>query len=119
MGVRLFAGTPWDRPPTCERCGKLEQELPVSCRRSLCSRRIWPPRSRPRRLAIEKRPGRRFVTAVRGLAAADNDLPSLLARLKAACGAGGTLKDDVIEIQGRQLDRVRSLLQELGYKVSG
>ena len=24
--TRLFAGTPWDRPPTCERCGKLESE---------------------------------------------------------------------------------------------
>ena len=24
--TRLFAGTPWDRPPTCERCGELEAE---------------------------------------------------------------------------------------------
>ncbi len=24
--TRLFAGTPWDRPPTCDRCGKPESE---------------------------------------------------------------------------------------------
>jgi translation initiation factor 1 len=59
------------------------------------------------------------VTVVRGLAPSDNDLSSLLARLKAACGAGGAVKEDAIEIQGQQLERVRSLLQELGYRVKG
>jgi translation initiation factor 1 len=56
---------------------------------------------------------------IRGLAAADNDLPALLTRLKAACGAGGTIKDDSIEIQGRHLEGVRTLLAELGYRVKG
>ena len=117
MGVRLFAGTPWDRPPTCERCGKLEQDC--HCPPLPKAPTYVAPAKQTARLVVEKRPGRRWVTAVRGLAATDNDLPGLLARLKAACGAGGTLKDDVIEIQGQQLDRVRSLLQELGYKVKG
>jgi translation initiation factor 1 len=101
----------------CERCGKPEQDcqcppLPVEPVYVAAEKQTA-------RLAIEKRPGRRWVTAVRGLPAADNDLPSLLALLKAACGAGGAMKDDVIEIQGQQLDRVRSLLQQLGYKVKG
>ena len=33
--------------------------------------------------------------------------------------AGGTLNGDELEIQGRHLDRVRSLLGELGYKTKG
>jgi translation initiation factor 1 len=68
---------------------------------------------------MEKRPGGRWMTIVRGLPAAENDLPALLTRLKAACGAGGAVKDDVLEIQGRHLDSVRQLLSQLGYRVKG
>ena len=56
------------------------------------------------------------MTVIRGLAAADNDLPALLTRLKNACGAGGTVKDDLLEVQGNHVTRVRQLLEELGYR---
>ena len=59
------------------------------------------------------------MTVVRGLPAGENDLPSLLTRLKASCGAGGTVKDDLLEIQGRHLDQVRGLLASLGYRTKG
>lgn len=114
---RLFAGTPWDRPPTCERCGKLEQEC--RCEPPPVAPIYVAPEKQTARLAIERRPGKRSVTLVRGLAASDNDLPGLLAKIKSACGAGGTVKEDVLEIQGGQLDRIRSLLQGLGYRVKG
>jgi translation initiation factor 1 len=57
------------------------------------------------------------VTVVRGLAAADNDLPALLTQLKSQCGAGGTLKGDELEIQGDQRERVRDALRQIGYRV--
>ena len=69
------------------------------------------------RLAIEKRKKGKVVTVLRGLSASGNDLPSLLARLKDRCGAGGTLDGDTLEIQGNHVDRVRDLLQEIGYRV--
>jgi translation initiation factor 1 len=53
------------------------------------------------------------------LTAWENDLPELLTRLKSQCGAGGTLKDDCLEIQGAHLDRVRAALAELGYRLRG
>ena len=59
------------------------------------------------------------MTVVRGLAAADNDLPALLTHLKTGCGAGGTIKGDEIEIQGHHLDRVRTLVVAMGYKAKG
>ena len=34
-------------------------------------------------------------------------------------GAGGTLKEDIIEVQGRHLDRVRETLAQIGYRVKG
>ena len=78
-----------------------------------------PPEQQTARLSVEKRKKGKLVTVVRGLAADGNDLPALLTQLKSACGAGGALKDDVLEIQGNQLDRAGKLLLELGYRVKG
>jgi translation initiation factor 1 len=80
---------------------------------------LTPPGKQTARLAVEKRKKGKVVTVVRGLPAEENDLPALLAQLKTACGAGGTLKDDLLEIQGKHLDRVRDLLASLGYRVRG
>lgn len=116
--MRLFEGTKWDRPPTCERCGLLLEQCqcpppPEPPREYLA------PQKQTAKLAIEKRGGGRFMTVVRGLAAADCDLNGLLARLKSELGTGGTVKDDTIEIQGNQLETVRRTLGAIGYKVKG
>jgi translation initiation factor 1 len=68
---------------------------------------------------VEKRKKGKLMTVVRGLPEEGNDLPELLTQLKNHCGAGGTLKDAELEIQGDQLDRVRAKLQLLGYRVKG
>lgn len=111
--MRLFEGTEFDRPPRCERCGKLEEDC------------VCPPEPPPRippeeqtaRLSVEKRKKGKQVTVIRGLPVEGNDLPELLKELKSACGAGGAVKDDVIEIQGRQNENVRAVLSRLGYRV--
>ena len=113
--MRLFAGTPFDRPPTCERCGKLEAEC--QCPPPPAPR--LPPEKQTARLSIEKRRKGKVVTLVRGLPAEGNDLPELLTRLKTQCGAGGTIKEDELEIQGEHLERVRQVLQAQGYRVKG
>jgi translation initiation factor 1 len=46
-------------------------------------------------------------------------LDDLAARLKAACGCGGTAKDRTIEIQGDQPGRIRALLEQEGFRVAG
>lgn len=75
------------------------------------------------RLAAEKRKKGKLVTVICGLSAEENDLPALLGRLKTACGAGGTLKDDLLEIQGdlrpTHVERVRDFLTDVGYQVRG
>lgn len=113
--MRLFEGTPWDRPPRCERCGELE----VDCRCPPPAKELTPPGKQTAVLAVEKRKRGKSVTVVRGLAAEENELPQLLDRLKSACGAGGTIKDGQLEIQGQHLERVRGLLTEIGYRVRG
>ncbi len=113
--MRLFEGTQWDRPPRCERCG----ELDADCVCPPPPKVLTPPEKQTARLTTEKRKKGKVVTVVRGLLAEENDLPSLLAKLKAGCGAGGTLKDDLLEVQGDHMERIRRLLMELGYRVRG
>lgn len=112
---RLFAGTEFYQPAKCDRCGKLEEEC------------VCPPAPTPRippekqtvKLSIEKRKKGKVVTIVRGLPAEGNDLPELLTSLKTACGAGGAIKDEALEIQGRHLQLVRETLAKIGYQVKG
>ena len=43
----------------------------------------------------------------------------LAKELKAFCGTGGALKEDQIEIQGDQREKVRTFLEKKGYQVKG
>lgn len=111
--MRLFAGTQFDIPPKCERCGKL---LESEC---TCTPLpdYQPPEKQTAKLRVEKRPKGKVVTVVTGLLATANDLPELLKQIKNACGAGGVVKDDTLEIQGDHLDRVQQQLLKVGYRV--
>ena len=113
--MRLFEGTEFDRPPRCERCDELEEDCICPPEPPL---RI-PPEKQTARLSVEKRKKGKQVTVIRGLPSVGNDLPELLTQMKSACGAGGAIKDDVIEIQGKQLESVRRFLTQLGFRVRG
>ncbi|MGI0486308.1 translation initiation factor [Pantanalinema rosaneae CENA516] len=56
------------------------------------------------------------VTIVRGFQASDDTLADLLKKLKTTCGAGGTIKDNEIEIQGDHKQKIVQFLLQLGYK---
>ena len=59
--------------------------------------------------------GGKAVTLVRGLPLDDATLAALGKRLRSACGAGGTVKDAVLEVQGDHVDRVLGWLQQEGF----
>jgi translation initiation factor 1 len=61
--------------------------------------------------------GGKTVTAVYGVPLAPDGLAALGKQLRSACGAGGTAKDGVIEVQGDHCDRVVELLRAAGYEV--
>lgn len=116
--MRLFEGTKWDRPPTCDRCNLTLAEC--RCPPPPEPPKVYPaPQTQTAKLAVEKRGGGRFVTIIRGLSPSDCDLDALLKRLKNEHGAGGTVKDDTIEIQGKHLEAIRTSLATIGYKVKG
>ncbi|KGF72069.1 hypothetical protein DO97_12435 [Neosynechococcus sphagnicola sy1] len=61
------------------------------------------------------------VTIIRGFQTNEATLETLLKQLKTQCGAGGTLKDQEIEIQGEHTQKIVQILKQLGYpaKASG
>ena len=70
------------------------------------------------RLSCEtKGRGGKAVTLVRGLALDADALAALGKQLRTACGAGGAVKDGVLEVQGDHRDRVAALLQQAGHRV--
>lgn len=60
--------------------------------------------------------GGKTVTVVRGLVLDAESLLALGKRLRTACGAGGTTKDGVLEVQGDHADKVLALLLAEGHK---
>lgn len=57
------------------------------------------------------------VTVIRGLPLSHTDLAKLARRLKTTCGVGGSVKDGVIELQGDQREKARTLLAADGFDV--
>jgi translation initiation factor 1 len=111
----LFDGTPLERPVVCERCGKALPEC--VCPPPTEVRTV--PQQQTARLAVEKRKKGKVVTVVRGLAEEGEHLCEVLSALKSQCGAGGSVQNGELEIQGRQIERVKAALERLGYQVRG
>ncbi|MGH8181843.1 MAG: translation initiation factor [Steroidobacteraceae bacterium] len=59
--------------------------------------------------------GGKGVSIISGLPLATADLEVLARGLKKLCGAGGAVRDGVIEIQGEHRDRLVAQLRQLGY----
>ncbi len=59
--------------------------------------------------------GGKAVTLVRGLPLDAEALAALGKRLRAACGAGGTVKDGVLEVQGDHSERAVDWLRNEGF----
>ena len=56
------------------------------------------------------------VTLVTGFVGRSSDLEELSKELKAKCGIGGSVKEGEVILQGEVVERVASLLREMGYK---
>lgn len=59
--------------------------------------------------------GGKAVTVVRGITLDAAGLAALGKRLRTACGAGGTVKDGVLEVQGDHCERVIECLTREGW----
>ena len=103
---RLCKGCGWPEPDCrCSRRGRGDEPVPARAVAKL-------------RLEKKGRAGK-SVTVVYGLPRNTALLQELTAELKRACGTGGTILEDGVELQGDLRDRVRDALQKRGFVVKG
>ncbi|HSM23406.1 MAG TPA: translation initiation factor Sui1 [Anaerolineaceae bacterium] len=70
------------------------------------------------RLRIDRKGrGGKSVTLIEGLVASEQELKELAKELKKVCGAGGAVKNGLIEIQGDVRDLLKEKLEQKGFKV--
>ena len=75
-----------------------------------------PAASKGIRIRLDRRAAGRVVTLVTGLPGATFDVQALARELRAACGTGGTVRDDTIELQGDHRERVEATLSARGLR---
>ena len=57
--------------------------------------------------------GSKFVTRITGI---DNDIENIYKKLKKELACGGTMKNNVIELQGKHKKKVKIFLEKEGYE---
>jgi len=100
--------------------GSAEKFCPV-CRSQPCCCRpdpSQPPEKQVITLSFERKGrGGKTVTVIRGYKLTRSDQESLLTELKKACGSGGTLRVDHMELQGDRRDAVALYLVRKGFRI--
>lgn len=73
------------------------------------------------RIWLEKRPGNKIVSIIRGFIGTDSELKDLSKVMKKQCGVGGSVKSGEIIIQTKDRQKLLQILNSLGYfaKLSG
>ena len=95
----------------CPKCRQLKKTC--SCK----SEPVPPSKSTVVRVGREtKGRGGKGVTIISDLPLDESGLSELATKLKTRLGAGGTVKDGRIEIQGDHRDRIVSELEAMGYR---
>ncbi len=82
---------------------------------------VHKPEEQNLRIWIEKRPGNKIVSIIRGFIGTENELKDLSKILKKRCGVGGSVKTGEIIIQTKDREKLLQILNNLGYfaKLSG
>lgn len=102
---------------TCPKCGWPQRDC--KCSSQFAASEPIPARIVAKLRMEKKGRGGKTATVIYGLPRNEAFLKSLCQDLKRACGTGGAVADDGIEIQGDLRDRVRDLLVQKGYVVKG
>ncbi len=113
--------------PTCPKCEKPESKC--TCKKNRSSG----PKKHPKKHSTDRGDGvvriqretkgrkGKAVTVVAGLPLEDNELQDFAKALKSRCGAGGSVKEGVILIQGDHRETLLEEIKKQGYtaKLSG
>ena len=69
------------------------------------------------RIHLEKKGrGGKSVSIIKGLTCDDDTLEEMGRTLRKKCGVGGSIKQGEIIIQGNHRDKIKTILQDMGYR---
>jgi translation initiation factor 1 len=123
MERRLVYDSDLTQPGRCPTCGKRRDRCTCDTRPTRASQQPAPAVSNVpkdgvvRLLRNSKGRGGKTVTLLTGVPGGHAELSALLSDLKRLCGTGGTLRGDVIELQGDVRDRLQPELVRRGFRV--
>src|SRR6187549_1622009 len=103
----------------CPVCGWPQRSCMCSSKQKRPASEALPARIVAKLRMEKKGRGGKSVTVIDNLPRNDAFLKELAAALKRECGTGGAVTESGIELQGELRDRVRVILQRLGYTVKG
>ena len=102
----------------CSRCGKPEGECRCREERRMGASSTAAPRDGFVRLSLDRKQRRgKSVTIISNIPGDLAQLTALAQEFRKLCGAGGSLKDGNIELQGDHRDKIEARLVALGYKI--
>ncbi len=96
-------------PEICSKCG-----LP----KELCVCEMIAKETQKIKVRLEKRKFGKTITVIEGINSKEINLRDLAKKLKSKFACGGTVKNNAIELQGDQLNKVKKGLIELGFDSS-
>ncbi|MEO8679772.1 MAG: stress response translation initiation inhibitor YciH, partial [Vicinamibacterales bacterium] len=102
---------------TCPKCGWPQHDC--KCSTQSAANEALPTRIVAKLRMEKKGRGGKTVTVVFGLPRNDAFLKELCGELKRACGTGGAMIEDGVEIQGDLRERIREVLQKKNFVVKG
>jgi translation initiation factor 1 len=120
MERRLVYDSDATKPGHCPTCSKRLDRC--SCGQTRAPKAESKPLNLPRDgvvrlLRDRKGRGGKGVTLITGLGGSPPALATLASELKRLCATGGTLRGDVLEIQGDHRERLKTELERRGYTV--
>lgn len=107
---RLVYASDGSHKNLCKKC----DQNPCKCRRA----QTINPSEVEIKIRVEKKGrGGKAVSVLFNFPHNPDYFKKLTKKLKAQCGTGGTFKDDTIEIQGDQRNKLKESLEKMGFKV--
>jgi translation initiation factor 1 len=107
-----------DKGRVCPTCGWPADNCQCSSTRARGNEAV-PDRVVAKMRMEKKGRGGKTVTVIYGLPNNAPFLATLCSELKRACGCGGAVTEDGVELQGELRDRVRAHLEHKGFTVKG
>ena len=93
----------------CPRCG-----LPLE----LCVCETIAREAQKIQISTEKKRYGKVSTIIQGLNSKEVDVKDIAKKLKSELACGGTVKDDIVELQGNHRTKVKGILVKMGFSSS-